>query len=73
MNFTSDLEFYFTDGVDCIKVRDFTASAFCDAVKRALSMSSTDKAEMRKNAKKTAIRSFNIDSYTKQLKDILNR
>lgn len=72
MNFTSDLEFYFTDGVDCIKVGDFTASAFCDAVKRALSMSSTDKAEMRKKAKKTAIRSFNIDSYTKQLKDILN-
>lgn len=73
MNFTSDLEFYFTDGADCIKVEDFTASAFCDAINKALSMSATDKVEMSKKAKMTAIRCFNIDSYTGQLKDILKR
>jgi hypothetical protein len=73
MNFTSDLEFYFTDGVDCIKVEDFTASAFCDAVSRALTMSATDKIEMSKKAKTTAIRSFNIDSYTEQLNNNLNK
>ena len=73
MNFTSDLGFYFTDGVDCIKVEDFTASSFCDSVKRALSMSPTEKNEMRKNTKLTAKKYFNIDSYVGQLKDILNR
>ena len=73
MNFTSDLGLYFTDGLDCIKVEDFTAPAFRDAVKRALSMSPTDKVEMRKKAKLTAIRYFNIDSYTEQLEDILKR
>ena len=73
MNFTSDLEYYFTDGADCIKVEDFTASAFCDAIIKALSMSATDKVEMSKKAKMTAIRCFNIDSYTGQLKDILKR
>ena len=73
MNYTSDLGLYFTDGLDCIKVEDFTAPAFRDAVKRALSMSPTDKVEMRKKAKLTAIRYFNIDSYTEQLEDILKR
>ena len=73
MNFTSDLGYYFTDGVDCIEVKDFTASAFSDAVKKALYMTTTEKTEMRKNTKLTAIKYFNIDSYTGQLMDILKR
>lgn len=73
MNFTSDLDMYFTDSLDCIKVEECTASSFCDAVNRALSMSPSDKVEMSKNAKNTAVRYFNIDRYTEQLKDILKR
>ena len=73
MNFTSDLEFYFNDGVDCLRVDDFTAPAFCDSVKKALSMTATEKAEMSKKTKLTAIRCFNLDSYEERLKDILNR
>ena len=71
MNYTSDLKMYFHDGVDCIQVKEFSAKAFCDALRRALALSVDKRVAMSQNAKTLAMQLFNVSSYSDAMKTIL--
>ena len=71
MNFTSDLGMYFHNGVDCVQVSDYSAISFCDALRQALSMSKEERIKMSENAKALAIQSFDVTSYSHEMRSIL--
>lgn len=71
MNYTSDLGLYFHDGEDCIQVKGYSAIAFRDALRKALSLSKEDRVEMSEKAKRLALKSFDVSSYSEQMRVIL--
>lgn len=71
MNLTSDLGHYFKDGVDCVEVKGFSPESFCNAVRRALSLTKEERSDICFASKNTAIRYFNINSYDDRLRDIV--
>ena len=71
MNLTSDLGLYFTDGIDCIEVKEFSPESIKDAVRRALSLTKQERIHLSLASKTTAVKFFNIDSYEERLKDIV--
>lgn len=73
MNFTSDLEWYFTDMENCIKVENDNVHKFKEALEKALSLTPEKKRELAQNAKTLAEHSFNTDSYLKELLSIVQK
>lgn len=71
MNFTSDLGLYFKDNINSIEVVDNSAVSFADSIKRALSLTKSEKKIISVNAKELAIDSFNKDSYTSKFEILL--
>lgn len=71
MNFTSDISLYFADNKNCIEVKGSTAIAFCDSLRRALSLTVSEKISISNNAKELALKSFDKDSYNKQFVNLL--
>jgi glycosyltransferase involved in cell wall biosynthesis len=71
MNYTSDLVSFFHDGKECIQVKGYTAKAFCDALRQALSLSKEERIQMSENAKGLACKFFDVSSYYKEMGSIL--
>lgn len=71
MNYTSDLHMYFHDGVDCVQVKECSAEAFSDALRRALALTAEKRIAMSQSAKILAVKSFNVYSYCEAMKTIL--
>lgn len=72
MNYTSDLQLYFHDDEDCIQVKEYSSTAFRDALRRALSLSLQNRITMSQKAKALALHFFDVSSYSKEMKNILS-
>ena len=64
---------YFTDGVDCLKVKGYEAKDFCEQMRRFVSMSAEEKSELAQNAFNTANSYFNWKMYSDILTNFLNQ
>lgn len=65
-NLTSDLGKYLKDGENCLIVETFSAKAFAEAIRRALSLSIEEKKMLSYNARITAERYFDYRIYINQ-------
>ncbi len=70
-NFTSDIDLYFENRRTCIEIADCTPAACKDSLLLALSMSSTEIENLKKQAKNLAMTNFDISSYKNELKNII--
>ena len=64
---------YFTDGVDCLKVKGYEAQDFCEQMRRFISMSAEEESVLAQNAFNTANSYFNWEMYSDILKKFLNQ
>lgn len=70
-NLTSDIGKYLHDGVEGLVCQDHSASAFADALQRALLLSKTELQKMRYATLKQAEHSFDFRTYTSSLSNFL--
>ena len=72
MNYTSDLQMYFHDGLDCVQVKEYSAKSFSEALRRALALTAEKRVEMSQRAKIHAVQLFNVSSYSDAMRTILD-
>lgn len=70
-NLTSDLALYITDGVEGLICNDITMEAITVVVKRALSLSLSERTKMRQASRSQAEQSFDYHPYARSLKQLL--
>ncbi|HAV92727.1 TPA: hypothetical protein DCW38_06060 [candidate division WOR-3 bacterium] len=71
LNFTSDLRDYLEDGKECLAVKSPSASAIADAVRRAISLTLSQKTAMFSYSRKCAENNFDFRTYIAELEKVL--
>ena len=71
-NISSDLEEYLVDGKNAILAEDHTPSALCNALRRAINLSSLDKQSLSINALETAKNKFDYRIYKDKIRDFVD-
>ncbi len=72
VNCTSDIGYYIKDGKNGILICDMSKEAVCEGLRRILNLTKEERAQLRKNAYKTAERYFDYRQYKGRLKRFLD-
>lgn len=71
INLTSDLSMYIQDGVEGLICDDHTVESLVTSLRKAMSLSSDEKIQMRHKAREQAERSFDCFKYSQVLKEFI--
>lgn len=63
-----DIKLYLTDGRDCIITGGFSEDGCARAIRRAVGLTETELEDMKKRARETAVKIFDLRRYTKKIK-----
>lgn len=70
-NYSSDLNLYLKDNVNCIVANDITQKSLTNAILKALTINASEYSQISLNAQKTVEKEFNISTYSKECEEII--
>lgn len=70
-NYSSDLNLYLKDNINCIISNDISQEALTNAILKVLAINASEYSQISLNAQKTVEKEFNISTYAKECEDII--